>query len=115
MSTALLPTTIQVGPFRFTVIANGQAIANVRKNSQQGSRIGETMFTDLTITLDPDLPPVLLAEALLHEVLHCCWWTCGLPDEQLTHESGVRALSPILLDTLRRNPLLVAYLCENEK
>lgn len=53
---------------------------------------------------------------MLHEVLHACLYQTCLREMEVwgkNHEEAiVVALAPILLDTLRRNPKLVAYLVE---
>lgn len=48
---------------------------------------------------------------LLHEALHAVWSTTGLRqlDNDL-EEQVVVGLAPLLLDTLKRNPDLVAFL-----
>lgn len=64
------------------------------------------------ITIRPGLSHDAEAEVLLHEVLHAVTGSVGL-DETLgadTDEKVVRAITPTLLDTLRRNPALRAYL-----
>jgi hypothetical protein len=53
-------------------------------------------------------PRARVAVTLLHEVVHAIFKIAGLPNEK--EEDTVTRLSPLLLDTLRRNPDLVAYL-----
>jgi hypothetical protein len=61
-----------------------------------------------TIVLDSRQATDYLAVTLLQEVVHAIFKIAGLPNEK--EEDTVTRLSPLLLDTLRRNPDLVAYL-----
>ena len=64
------------------------------------------------VLLKPGQAPDTLADTVLHEVLHCCWFNSGAASKfsKDDEEFAVRSLSPLLLDTLRRNPRLVAFL-----
>lgn len=72
---------------------------------------GDSRPDHLIIRLDADRPHTSVAETLLHEALHCVWnqtsLTVDLHDEE---EKAVTALAPLLLQLMRRNPDLVAYL-----
>lgn len=60
----------------------------------------------------PTSPPAAVAETLLHEILHCVTESAGINAElgEAEEEKLVRRVAPLLLDVLRRNPDLVAYL-----
>ena len=49
---------------------------------------------------------------MLHETLHACFMVAGINNRMsdTLEEETINSLSPLLLDTLRRNPGLVAYL-----
>jgi hypothetical protein len=102
---------IQVGPHNFSVEFNEDAI-NRLSLDRQNDLIGHLERRSQTITIRPGLGVDLSAETLLHEVLHACFGMVGLSgiDERLTEEDVIERLSPILLDTLRRNPHLVRFL-----
>lgn len=54
-------------------------------------------------------------DTLLHEVIHASIAVVGgeeMSDEE--EETFVSHLAPVLLDVLRSNPVLLAYLCEKE-
>lgn len=63
------------------------------------------------IRLQPGLTPSRQREVLFHEVLHAAYEAAKLPASCI-EERAVTALAPILLEVLRRNPTLVAYLLE---
>jgi hypothetical protein len=50
--------------------------------------------------------------ALLHEVLHACVYVSSVPTDDTTEELYVSIIAPNLLEALRRNPQLVAYLLQ---
>lgn len=104
-----LPTHIQVGPMRYTV-----AVDQVAINAEGSSKhvYGVTLHKKLSIFLAEGMAADQEADTLLHEVLHACLNVTGqdLPYTDTQMEAVVYGLSPVLLDTLRRNPDLVAYL-----
>ena len=74
---------------------------------------GRTYIRRLEIHFDPSRPHTSVAETLVHEMLHTVWWNAGLnespvvPDE--AEEHIVTAMSSGVLEALRRNPALVAF------
>lgn len=114
------PTHVDVGPWRLEVIVDRSAIDRA---GQEGRRIltGSYQPRDGHVLIEPDLPHDLEVETLVHELLHALLDLTAMgsasnddgdgavlrPD---TEELVVRALSPALLDMLRRNADLVAYL-----
>lgn len=74
---------------------------------------GSTVAENLTIILAGDRPASRQRETLLHELIHCCWEESALRshEEATKHEElVVTALAQVLIDVLRRNPKLVAFL-----
>ena len=62
-----------------------------------------------------DSSPDEEADTVLHELIHVMISAAGIDHAFKNHdqqETAVDQLAPVLLDTLRRNPLLVAYLVE---
>lgn len=106
-----LPDHVLVGPYRYELAADK---AQINQRSVDGSMFlrGETDYHALLIVVDPDLAPTKLAETILHEVLHTVTSMCGVIDDigSKEEERYVARLAPALLDVLRRNPDLVAFL-----
>jgi len=99
------PSSVQVGPYKYRVIVSKMAIIKANADAKD-SRVGESDHSKQIITIDPKLGPDQLVETLLHEVLHAVNQVGG----RFLDEDDVLRLSPLLLDTLRRNPELVEYL-----
>jgi hypothetical protein len=73
--------------------------------------MAETNLRDLVIRIDPDVADDVWRETLLHEILHACHMIAGIDaDTPTPPEAVVAATSPTLLDTLRRDARLRAYL-----
>jgi len=68
---------------------------------------------NLRLMVNPNMPPDQIADTLLHEMLHAIWYTvqAGLDEDE--QERVVGSIASTLLDTLRRNPSLVAFLLED--
>lgn len=108
---AKLPSIIKVGPFRYRVRTDKDAVSDLKSDRIYGiHRSG-----NLTITVDPDYPHDQVADTLVHEILHAIWHVVALPREKLVNhqqEDIIDALSSILLGVLRDNHELVTYLTE---
>lgn len=108
-----LPSTIQVGPHRYKVVSNRPQMNEVcRKEGRD--LLGHVNHWSLTISIEPTLAADQKAETVLHEALHAAVTVAGLGDEWGVdkEEAVVNRLSPVLLDVLRRNPKLIAYLLD---
>ena len=70
--------------------------------------------TQLRIAVNDQQAPGFLRDSLFHEVLHACWQHSGLydPEGKEHEERVVRHMTPRILDVLRSNPRLVAWLTE---
>lgn len=105
------PGKLRIGPLRVRVKVDRAAMD--RASTDHGEQLlGQADVATCRILLEPMMTPDAMRETLLHEVLH---YTCSLTglSEHLgdkEEEQLVQRLSPILLDTLQRNPKLVAYL-----
>lgn len=79
---------------------------------------GSTKCGVMLIQYDPRLPLDRLRDVIWHEIKHACAWESGLSyyctdkEIEVNEEMIVRALTPVELDVLRRNPKLVAFLLE---
>lgn len=102
---AELPSELKVGPFRYTV-----SRSPAENHLSEGQRIGASDHKSLEIALLDGLARDAEAETLMHEVLHCAVNVAGKPLTYEDEEAAVRAMSAPLLDILRSNPELVAYL-----
>ena len=107
-----MPTVVQVGPYRFTVKIDRAEIDKARVAAEDWCRIGVCRRWDLDLVITPETAPDVQAETLVHEVLHAIWMVVRGPTKGLTEETFIGHLAPTLLDTLRRNPALVAYLID---
>lgn len=108
-----LPDAIQVGPIRYRVTTDKAAYHEVVAASLVHF-YGHISLSKATITLDADQVDDHTRWALLHEVLHACWHVSEPEGDTFTEEQAVRTLTGALLDALRRNPALVAFLVEGE-
>jgi hypothetical protein len=103
------PATLSIDPG--TVAVRGDAIA-----CRAAGVTGQYMDDDRAIMYDNERPYDVVAETLLHEVLHALWENAGLNylvDSREPKSKGERlitALAPRLLSFLRDNPDFVRYL-----
>lgn len=113
---AKLPAAIIVGPYRYEVTADELARLRV-EHAEQKVLSGHSDHDALRINVDtgPAVAADTSRDTVLHEVLHAIAFLSGLSSDWGTQreEEIVRRLSPLLLDVLRRNPALVAYLLED--
>jgi hypothetical protein len=109
------PSTVKAGPYRYRVVVDKAAIDAERTATRKAAAQGSCNADTQVITLDPGLAPDTLAETLLHEVFHAIYTTVGIGSEEKiqAHEMIYRT-TPTLLDVLRSNPDLVAFLCHSD-
>lgn len=108
------PRRVQVGPYRLALIVDTKRLDEeaVECGKRRGEFAGRTNVADGTIYLRDDLAPDYAAETLLHELMHACFVTVGDPLNDEAEEQACSALAATLLDTLRRQPRLLAYLID---
>jgi hypothetical protein len=108
-----LPEKVTVGPLVYIVCNDIATYAQsvVDTNEQVYGRVN---YGDIQIILDPKQHDQHKRMALLHEVLHACWHVTDPIDPHTVEEMAIRTLTGPLLDVLRRNPELVAYLLAEE-
>ena len=99
----MLPSVVRVG-FREYLVQQWKPLS-----ATSARRLGECDHLELVIRIREDLAPALQAETLLHEVLHCAFWTGGIEDKD-DEERTVSVLSTQLAQIWRDNPKLVAFL-----
>jgi hypothetical protein len=123
-----LPTSIRIGPVRYTVLTDAAEIKRVSDEADLGSGGEWAAFSDhdrLIIGINPEHAEDNNRVSVLHEVLHCCLRASGvwpnsyarlvdaargqdgdIPVEEFT----VAALAGPMLGVLRDNPDLAAWL-----
>jgi len=101
----MLPSYIQVGPYRYKVVLLAKDMNDL---------YGETDSRNQMIRLHPEQARDSMADTLLHEVMHAIWACSGMHEGRVTEEQAVRGLTTWLLLVLRDNPELVEYLTYEE-
>lgn len=100
------PKTLRVGTFKFDVVMD-PTLAEERA-------AGRMKFIAQEILLQPGQAPDYERDTVLHESIHAVIAAVGFtnwfPEDK--EEELVRTLSPLILQLLRDNPRLVAYLTE---
>lgn len=109
---AEIPSTIEIGPLRYSVRIDQKAIDLERKESRDTGCLGYIRRHSQEIVLAEDQGPDQLRISLLHEVIHGIVGVASVYDIKADDEAAVTAISTYLLDTVRRNPDLVKYLVE---
>lgn len=112
------PKSVKIGARRYSIEID-DAATRTRAFDEGTPGYGYTLLVDQKILLSPGLAPDLLAETVLHEVLHAIVDAAGLGDElvdkgteaKLDEEDIVRRMAPVLLSVLRENLRLVDWLC----
>lgn len=102
-----LPERIVIGPLTFRVSddihEHNQGVVDDSLDTYGRIRYGSG-----DILLDPKQNNAHKRVALFHEVMHGCWHIGDRGHKN--DEKAIRSLAAPLLDVLRRNPDLVAYL-----
>lgn len=93
------PKRVQVGPIAYTL-----------RQDDLITDVGQTHPDRQLILLRTNQAPDYLADTVLHEVLHACLAHTPLELSEETEEHVCLVLAPALLDVMRRNPELVAFL-----
>lgn len=112
---ARVPLMVRVGPHRLPVVVD-KSRHNELQVANDRATLGEWDSTTTEIVLSPDLAPDVMADTVLHEIMHACAYFAGLTggsmplEDEDAEELVVSALSTALLDVIRRNPDLVDYL-----
>ena len=104
-----IPSLIEVGPYTYKVDDGELGLLRKEREFETGL-YGYTDHLGLVIGIAPGVAEDNQTETLLHEVLHCIIRLMGLDWSTEDEEKIIKRLSPLLIDTLRRNPGLVAYL-----
>lgn len=105
--TPKVPTELHLGPHAYEVRSDSDTARLLRDENAKGDSRPDWHL----IRLDLDHPHTANAETLLHEALHCVWHQTPLTVEHDgAEEQVVTAMAPLILELLRSNPDLVAFL-----
>jgi hypothetical protein len=111
-----LPDAVYIGPVRWR-ISDSQADWNTYAQAG-GYRlgvdiVGATLNRQALILIDPHEDPQVQRVTLLHEILHAIAWTVGTyAMGEMSQERWTNTITPTLLDTIRCNAELFAWLVE---
>ncbi len=104
---ARIPTTLRVGPLRYQIVRDSQRLPS--------DHWGMTDKARQVVALSPDQSDQRTRLTLLHEILHALADITNLDGiDPSVEERLVTQLAPALLDLLRENPGLVAYLTDTD-
>ena len=107
----MLPKKVTVGPLAYRV--TDDEVEHLRECATDGGDTwGTIKYGRGLILLNPEQDESHKRLALLHECLHACWHLTDFAHQD--DEDPVRRITGPLLDVLRRNPELVAYLCAED-
>lgn len=116
------PKTVRIGPYIYRISSDAaewkKHVAKIRKENPEDHEeaCGYTVNLRQLILLDPDQEKDMLADTLLHEILHALYYTSGLGEiESPTEEQIVFIYSPHLLALLRNNPEILQFMLENRQ
>jgi hypothetical protein len=110
----LIPKKIAVSHSIIEIATDPRSIFSASKQENE-VLFGRYDSHESKITIDGSGHPSVQRETLLHEILHAIIGHTNLSSEGGplsgdAEEAVIRAISPMLLDTLRRNPKLASYL-----
>jgi len=110
-----IPKSVQVGACRYSITDNAVEIDAATRELDYSPKDADGL-TDhglCRIFIEPDQHISQKQDTTLHEVLHCVWrisdWTTKVPKDD-PEEYIIKRMTAGLLDTMQRNPKLIAYL-----
>lgn len=117
MSQKKMPKEVIIGPYNYQVKNDKPSMDSARVRFESLEAIGFTSTHEQCIYVDPELSEDMRAEVLLHEILHAVCEATGIGTsfEEKEEEQFIATVSPILLDTLRRNEEITNYLLGKEE
>lgn len=112
-----VPERVRIGPFDY-VIHHSEAEIN-RCRAEMESKVDGAHWTGSSeIFIDPAISIGQKRDTLLHEIQHALYKMVGHygdhSQSKISIEAAVRELTPLLLDTLQRNPDLRAFLFDDD-
>jgi hypothetical protein len=116
------PTAIKIGPHTYTVYWSKASWAKYLNKGDDQKYAGRTQNLLTRIFINAwSMSLSQQQETLLHETLHACWFVSGWGDDEYgwpnedkdqIEEHLIRLNSPILLQVLQDNPVLIEWLTE---
>lgn len=108
------PESLKIGPYTYKLFMAVPPFPDPEDSCEED--VGKTYHHKQTIYVDCSQASDMMADTVLHEVLHCLWGLTSLSIEwsEKKEERYTRLLSPILLDVMRSNPQLVDYLMQRK-
>lgn len=108
-----LPKRVKVGPHRYRVSTDPVELASTSVE-ENAHLIGHCCEQRQRILVSPDQTRGAQTDVLLHEALHAVFFQTGLAGElgEDRTESAIVRLTPALLDLIRRNPTMLAFLLD---
>jgi hypothetical protein len=113
-----MPEHVTVGPIRYRITDDSDDWHAYEKDGGGKFNLGATWFSRGMIVLNPNkfANDQVRRVTVLHELLHAIADAAGHPDKgKLTEERWIDRVDSLLLDTLQRNPELVAWLLADEE
>jgi hypothetical protein len=111
-----IPTHIEVGPYKFAIAFVEDPALEANKSdkvkTEEDSLSGCIRFEQQTIYIASSQTGTVLADTILHEMLHAIWAVVGGWASEIDEEVVVSMITTTLLDTLRRNKALTRMLFE---
>lgn len=103
-----MPESVKVGPHVYTLTRLPKEEMPKTDGVPQS---GECDYDSLSISIQkgPGIKRSKTQEWTMHELLHACGYP-NLIEKKLTEEEFVDAIAPVLLQVIRDNPDLIAYL-----
>jgi hypothetical protein len=113
--TSPMPSSVVVGPvtYRITASEDDWRANLLEEGTEHRGMFGRLKEGNALILLQPTYDIQVQRVTLLHEILHAV--TTGHRKGKLSEERWVSLIDALLLDVLRRNPELVAWLLEVER
>lgn len=105
--TPTFPYSLRIGPFTYKVGCDPSSQAVL----EEAEAVGLTIPDALEIHLSEELSPDRARATLLHEVVHALADLADLGDDG-TEEEWASRLGPLLLQVLRDNPHMLAWVLE---
>lgn len=110
------PDHVWIGPHKFSIQYGQQYFLDLVR-AGASDRFGESNMASMTILVSDARAFTGMQETLIHEILHCLIWQAGIDVPENPEANGhereeklVGQLSGILLDCLKRNPHVFAWL-----
>lgn len=100
-----MPSRVKIGPLTYAI--EYMPLSKAAKRSLNG----ECDNQNLKIQVFETLPPNLSAEIMLHEILHACYHSADLCDDD-KEEKIVTTMARQLAGVMKDNPDMVAWLME---